>query len=172
MTVEEYKAAFRGLSQSQVREKARTDSVFRSETERIYVGALHNTLNKSCGDCWCDAYAVIMLTKTETIMKSAERKFALAAGALLRDVRQDCNARLCTHHNLTDELALYHLGTCPAYIKYFTLYPENWQQLASEYIAKLDGKAAESASSEAAEQSATESAKAAPKARKTAKTRS
>ena len=34
-------------------------------------------------------------------------------------------------HNITDELAVYHLRTNPKCIKYFSRYPENWQELVA-----------------------------------------
>ena len=54
------------------------------------------------------------------------------------------NTRLVTRLNLTDELAKYHLGTNPDYIKFFSKYPENWREESAAYVAKLDGKQPES----------------------------
>lgn len=49
---------------------------------------------------------------------------------MLVDVINGDNAKMATHHNLTDELALYHLRTNPKSIRLFSKYPENWQELA------------------------------------------
>ena len=139
MTVEEYKSRYKGLSQSEVRNMARTDADFRNATEKLYVNSFHSALNKNCGDCWCDAYALIFLTSNEKLNMQTSRQFDLKAGALLRDVRKDDNTKLCTHHNLTDELALYHLGTNPGYIKFFSKYPADWEEQSQAYIRNLLG---------------------------------
>lgn len=139
MTTEEYKSRYKGLSQSEVRKLARTDADFRDTTERIYVNSFHAALNKSCGDCFCDAYALIMLTSNDKLMEHSTRHFELRAGVLLRDVRKDDNSKLCTHHNLTDELALYHLGTNPGNIKFFSKYPADWEEQSQAYIRNLLG---------------------------------
>ena len=49
---------------------------------------------------------------------------------MLVDVINGDNAKMASHHNLTDELALYHLRTNPKCIRLFSKYPENWQELA------------------------------------------
>ena len=141
MSIEEYKSRYKGMSQSDVRKLARADSDFRDATERIYTASFHTALNKNCGDCWCDAYALIMLTANDKLMERSNRHYELRAGALLRDVRKDDNTKLCSHHNLTDELALYHLGTNPNCIKYFRKYPDDWKEQAEKYIRELDGVA-------------------------------
>ena len=134
MTFEEYKEKYRGMSSVAVRELIRSDASFRKTTEQHYTQIYHKKLNKSCGDCWFDAYVVLMNTNPEKAKAMKEKLFDLRAGAVLTDVVKRDPAKTCTHHNLTDELALYHLSTNPDYIKFFSVYPDNWADLVLEYI--------------------------------------
>lgn len=118
------------MSSTQVRELIRDDADFRRETERLYVGIFHQSLNKSCSNCWFDAFILLMRTDLNKLNAMKEKRFDLRAGAVLYDVVNHDPAKTVTHHNITDELALYHLRTNPDYIKFFNLYPENWQELA------------------------------------------
>lgn len=118
------------MSSTQVRELIRDDADFRRETERLYVGIFRQSLNKSCSSCWFDAFILLMRTDLNKLNAMKEKRFDLRAGAVLYDVVNHDPAKTVTHHNITDELALYHLRTNPDYIKFFNLYPENWQELA------------------------------------------
>lgn len=118
------------MSSTQVRELIRDDADFRRETERLYVGIFRQSLNKSCSNCWFDAFILLMRTDLNKLNAMKEKRFDLRAGAVLYDVVNHDPAKTVTHHNITDELALYHLRTNPDYIKFFNLYPENWQELA------------------------------------------
>lgn len=143
MTLEQYKSKYRGLSESEVNRLIRSDSDFRNATEALYVAYFRTPLNKKCGDCWKDAYILLLRRESSTIMEQT-RKYELVAGALLRDVRNmNDDSRLVTRRNLTDELAMYHLGTNPNCIRFFSKYPENWREESAAYVAKLDGKADE-----------------------------
>ena len=104
MSVEEYKSRYKGMSQSDVRKLARTDSDFRDATERIYTASFHTALNKNCGDCWCDAYALIMLTANDKLMERSNRHYELRAGALLRDVRKDDNTKLYSRSIISERI--------------------------------------------------------------------
>lgn len=142
MNLADYKSKYAGLSSADVTRLVASDSEFRAATEALYVAYFRSPLNKSCGDCWKDAY-VLLMRRTRNIEMEMERLFELKAGALLRDVRNlNDSSKLCTRLNMTDELALYHLGTNPNYIGLFAKYPDNWQKLANDYVAKLDGKKA------------------------------
>lgn len=118
------------MSSTQVRELIRDDADFRRETERLYVGIFRQSLNKSCSNCWFDAFILLMRTDLNKLNAMKEKRFDLRAGAVLYDVVNHDPAKTVTHHNITDELALYHLRTNPDYIKFFNLYPDNWQELA------------------------------------------
>ena len=118
------------LTRQELREKIKHEHAFRQELERLYVRATGLKLNKSCSDCWMDAYIVLMTIKQITTMQ--EKNFELKAGALLIDVVNHDNAKLCTRHNLTDELALYHLKTNPACRKKFSKLPDNIEELLAD----------------------------------------
>ena len=137
MTPKEYKERYGGLTNAQVRELIRTDAGFRSATEELYVATFRAQLNKSCSECWMDAYVLLMRTEITELMEKAKTQFELKAGALLIDVVAYDNAKMATRHNLTDELALYHLSTCPDYRRYFSKVPDNLDDLLADYKAKL-----------------------------------
>ena len=117
MNISDYKSRYSGLTQAQIRELASESSEFRVETE-------------------VDAYAVIIKSDPDKVERRAARKFDLKAGALLIDRVKGDNSKMCSMHNITDELAIYHLRTNPKCIKYFSRYPENWQELVSASTKK------------------------------------
>lgn len=158
MSLEDYKSRYGGRSESEVNSLVHSDSEFRDATEALYQAYFRMQLNKKCGDCWKDAYILLQTRKVSKDMEH-ERLFDLKAGALLRDVRNmNDSSRLVTRLNLTDDLALYHLGTNPDYIKFFSKYPENWRELATRHIAKLDAPAADAAEDPEAKKAAAEAA--------------
>lgn len=172
MTPQEYKSRYAGLSQQQVRELVRTDADFRRETEALYVSAFREQLNKSCSDCWLDAYVLLMKTDTKILNGKRDVQFELKAGALLQDMVAGDNAKMCTRHNLTDELALYHLATNPGCRRYFARVPDNLDELLAQYIAKraaqLASAAPESTEGPSDDKSIAPTEKAPEKAEKTA----
>lgn len=117
------------MSAAEVRSLISSSKEFRDETERLYVSIYHQKLNKSCGDCWLDAYILIMKGNPVKLRAMADKKFNLRAGAVLIDPYGDPDKTI-THHNVTDELALYHLRTHPDCAKYFSDLPKNWEVLA------------------------------------------
>lgn len=129
MTIEAYKEQYKGMSAAEVRSLISSSKEFRDETERLYVSIYHQKLNKSCGDCWMDAYILIMKENPEKLKAMASKRFNLRAGAVLTDPYGD-SEKTITHHNVTDELALYHLRTHPDCIKMFSEYPDDWEKLA------------------------------------------
>lgn len=133
MTINEYKKKYASLTSAQVRSLANESSEFRVETEMLYRRAYNASLNKSCGDCWIDAYAVLMKTDPVKFDALSGRSFDLRAGALLLDVVNGDNDKMCTRVNLTDELALYHLKTNPNCIDFFSRLPDNWKELVANY---------------------------------------
>lgn len=148
MTPSEYKERYAGLTLPQVRELVKTDAAFRKQTEDLYVSVFRAKLNKGCSDCWLDAYVLLIKTDISQIMEKQKTKFELRAGALLIDVVNHDNAKMASRHNITDELALYHLSTNPRYLKFFTRVPENLDELLAQYAAKqkADAEPAEAAS--------------------------
>ena len=69
-------------------------------------------------------------------------KYKLKSGAIvLRDVRNlNSNENMATRHNLTDELAKYHLYTNPSCVSKFATLPENWEEEVAEYGRLLDAE--------------------------------
>ena len=141
MTIDEYRQQYQGISSSEVRELISTDIDFRNNTERLYESIYHTKLNKSCGNCWFDAFILIMRTKPEKLKAMQEKQFDLRAGVVLVDPHGD-PAKTVTQRNLTDELALYHLRVNPSCIKWFCIYPKNWEQLAVQSGIEAEKKIA------------------------------
>jgi len=142
LTIDEYRAKYQGISSAKVRELISSDTDFRNETERLYESIYHTKLNKSCGNCWFDAFILIMRTKPEKLKAMQEKQFDLRAGVVLVDPHGD-PAKTVTQRNLTDELALYHLRVNPDAIKWFCIYPKNWEQLAVQSGIEAEKKAAQ-----------------------------
>lgn len=151
MNISDYKSKYKGMTPSQVRQLASESSDFRVETEMLYRRVSGSALNKNCSECWVDAYVVIVKSDPDKVEERAARKFDLKAGALLIDRKTGDNSKMCSMHNITDELALYHLRTNPKCIRFFSRYPENWQELAA-----ASGKKQKSRSGSKARQGAKE----------------
>lgn len=144
MTINEYKQKYASLTNAQVRSLAETSSEFRVETETLYKNMYNATLNKSCGDCWCDAYVTLMVIDPAKYDALSGRAFDLKAGALLLDVVGGDNSKMCTRKNLTDDLALYHLKTNPGCKDQFSRLPDNWEELVAAYTLPTKKKATRS----------------------------
>lgn len=136
LSIGDYKQKYGSLSNAKVHELAKIDSEFRSETEALYRQGYREELNKSCSECWVDAYVLLMKAAPEKFGKAKERAFELRAGALLLDINGGDSTKMCTRVNLTDELALFHLKADPRNIEYFSRYPDNWKELAAAYGTK------------------------------------
>ena len=129
-----------------MRRLVKSDAAFRQEVEALYVSTFHRPLNKRCSDCWLDAFMLLRRTPTDELMAIRNRQFELRYGALLIDVVDHDNSKMASVHNLTDELALYHLRTNPQCISKFTKYPANWKKLAARSGRKSAEAAAETPS--------------------------
>lgn len=125
-----FRSAHEGMSGSEVRARLREDRGFRQEIASLYEAVYHNKLNLSCGDCYLDAYAVLMRDNIKDMEEHSTRQFELLAGALLRDTVNGRKEMNTSHHNLTDERALYHLATNPSCITLFSVYPKDWRERA------------------------------------------
>ena len=110
-----------------------TDYDFRSTIESLGIAFLHRTVS-GCINCHCDAYHELMNLNIEKVMEQENSKFKLKAGALLRDVVNFDVSKNATQHNLTDELALYHLKTHPEYAALFEKLPKSWQKMAEKFV--------------------------------------
>lgn len=125
--LDRFMAEHAGLTFSQIRDLIRDNPEFKARLEALYKRVYHRRLNTGCTNCWIDAFVQLRRTNIETLKNMAKRQFELRAGALLIDVVNHDNAKMASHHNLTDELACYHLRTCPGYITKFSRYPEDWR---------------------------------------------
>ena len=146
MTIDEYRQQYQGIRSSEVRELISTDTDFSNNTERLYESIYHARLNKSCSNCWFDAYILIMRTNLEKLKAMQEKQFDLRAGVVLVDPHGD-PAKTVTQRNLTDELALYHLQSTRV-ASSPSIYPNNWEQLAVQ--SGIDEKKASSVPNERA----------------------
>lgn len=125
--LDRFMAEHAGQTFSQIRDLIRNNPEFKARLEALYKRVYHRRLNTGCTNCWIDAFVQLRRTNIETLKNMAKRQFELRAGALLIDVVNHDNAKMASHHNLTDELACYHLRTCPGYITKFSRYPEDWR---------------------------------------------
>lgn len=127
--LDRFMAEHAGLTFSQIRDLIRDNPEFKARLEALYKRVYHRRLNTGCTNCWIDAFVQLRRTNIETLKNMAKRQFELRAGALLIDVVNHDNAKMASHHNLTDELACYHLRTCPGHITKFSRYPKNWREV-------------------------------------------
>ena len=136
MTLEEFKSTYAGAPAREVLALIESNPEFRSNLEALYVETFHKALHRSCPNCWFDAYVLLMKTETQKIIIMKESQFELKAGALLIDLQGRDDSKTASHHNLTDELALYHLSRNPSYASLFSRLPEDWEKQAVEYGAR------------------------------------
>ncbi len=149
MTLEQYKEQYKGMSAAEVRGLIARSAEFRSETEKLYKSIYHNHLNKSCGDCWIDAYILIMKGNPEKLKAMQEKRYDLRAGAVLVDPKDP--TKTATTHNITDELAIHHLRIHPTCKRLFSVLPDNWEE---EVYGKQEDEAAANAGAPADESKA------------------
>lgn len=171
--LEQFRSEFSSHSSAQVRELIRTDAQFRQRLETLYEEVFHNKLNKGCSNCWLDAFVLLRSKSIKKLTTMAQRHFELKAGVVLRDVVNQDNAKLATHHNLTDELALYHLRTNPNCKSKFSRLPDDWEKrVAAATEADTSASAADTDNENTAEGiDASEALKKAKIAQKGAETR-
>lgn len=128
----QFRGTYSKLSPAEVREKFRNEPDFKTEIEDLYHGVFHEKVRRTCSNCWEDAFIMLMTKKVGQMVELSERKFELKAGAVLYDLPSGDNSKMVSRHNLTDELAVYHLRKDPSRIKFFSVYPENWQEIIKE----------------------------------------
>lgn len=132
----QFRSAYSKLSPAEVREKLRNEPDFKTEIEDLYQDVFHEKVRRTCSNCWEDAFYMLLTRKVEQMVALSQRQFELKAGALLLDLPKGDNDKMATRHNLTDELAIYHLSKDPSKIKYFSRYPENWQEIVAKSFSK------------------------------------
>lgn len=131
-TILQFRTEYAGYTSTAIRTLIKESAEFRTRLESLYYEAFHKRMNQKCTSCWLDAFVVLMRYDINKIASMASRQFELKAGALLIDVVKGDNDLMASHHNLTDELALYHLRTNPKCIRLFAKYPDNWEALANK----------------------------------------
>lgn len=148
MTLDEYTAEYGGMKAAEVRSLIASSPAFRAETERIYYSIYRKRLNRSCGDCWLDAYILIMRGDRERQKKMMNKRYDLRAGVVLVDPHGD-RAKMITTHNITDELAVYHLRTHPSCVRLFSVLPDNWEEEVAASAQKEEKEEKEDTAKEA-----------------------
>lgn len=106
---------------------------------KLYARLYNKKLNKGCSNCHIDAYIelMIMLKKesTENIIKMSERKFIMNKTSIIDTSMFKKQPRgMFSHANMTDEIAVGLLKISQGYIKFFTQFPKNWQELLKDEI--------------------------------------
>lgn len=93
-------------------------------------------IKKNCNDCYERAYIYIVKNKinfinqlNQTKMGKSNSKFVLRGRRLAMHGVSD----IITSANCTDEKCLAILKKNPAAIKFFSVYPENWRELAESF---------------------------------------
>ncbi len=96
---------------------------------------------KGCDSCWMDAMIQIASLDTVKLMKILECEFAMQAGIVIYDckAKEPDSAKIMSHQNVTNELAIYHLAMNPGIEKYFYRLPEDWQERVDRKRLELNG---------------------------------
>ena len=104
------------------------DAGLRNEVNSLSRHFLHRSVS-GCSNCFFDAYIELINLKN---MK--EKKFQVKRGAVLYDpVNQDAS-KILTAANCTDELALHHLKNNPNSRKYFSVLPDDVDELIEKFV--------------------------------------
>lgn len=127
MTIIEFQEQYRHLTHAELSAALRESVEFRQTIAALYQRCYKQPVQGGCINCWADAFILLMRIKPETFDAMENRLFDLKAGALLT-----CSdsTKSCSRHNITDELALFHLRNNPKCIRLFSRYPDNWEELA------------------------------------------
>jgi hypothetical protein len=96
---------------------------------------LFNRAVKGCDSCYMDAINEICSISKSKIMELSKNEYALRAGALLHDKDGDAK-KMASNHNITNELAEYHLRTNPGCEVYFTKLPDDWKVRCGREVKK------------------------------------
>jgi hypothetical protein len=86
-----------------------------------------------CGNCYIDALIEIRI-KLRKIAMQQQSKYELIKGVVLDAVDGDAH-KLLVSSNVTDDLALYHICTNPANLRYFSKVPKTFITDATAYAA-------------------------------------
>lgn len=135
MTVEEALSKLKelgGQSSYSSSDKSAIASLYQEVLDKTFV-------RTSCGDCYHDA-VIEMYSYIRKYGKMKEKSnYALKNGVLLQ--MGFGSHEMYTNANLTDEVAERYLANNPENIKYFSKYPEDWQErveLVANPVPKMD----------------------------------
>ena len=95
----------------------RNDNVLRGEIDFLAEKFLNKKI-AGCINCYTDAYFELLTLDKKMAIEKQKCVFRLRAGALIKDVNGD-RSKMMSNHNITNELALYHLRTNPHCRRFF-----------------------------------------------------
>ena len=115
---------------NELRDALKNDNQLKHEVEVLAKHFLGRSVS-GCGNCFEDAYWELI-----NIKNMEEKKFKVKAGAVLYDPVNKAVDKILTAANCTDELALYHLKHNPNCKKYFSVLPEDVDELVENFEGK------------------------------------
>lgn len=108
------------------------DKSLKNEIQALSKAFLNRSVS-GCGNCYMDAYIQLINYSMEKAINKENSQFSLPHGRLIHDVvNRDVSLNM-TQHNISDDLALYHLKTNPNAIAYFDKKPKDWEKQAEEF---------------------------------------
>jgi hypothetical protein len=105
------------------------DNTLVTDIFKTYRKIFNKEWNVTCRSCYFDCYAALYeltLTNNKTLENMEKLLYYLPKGRLLLDIKEP--SKNCTNKNITNELAEWHLKRDPAKIKWFSKFPEDWQE--------------------------------------------
>ena len=100
-----------------------------------------NSAITGCGNCLVDYTARILAIDPNSDVANKEIcLFSLFAGALLQDTENYDSSKNVSNWNLTNENAIWHLKQDKKKIRFFSKYPENWEDLLVDNSQKEQEK--------------------------------
>lgn len=110
----------------------RNDKALRAEIEFLAFALLDRKV-QGCLNCYTDAYFELINFDEKMAMEKTTCIFHLKHGVLLKDINGD-KAKMMSNHNISNELALYHLQTNPNCKRFFDR-PSNIDAVIEEMTA-------------------------------------
>jgi hypothetical protein len=116
----------RYLNYGELSEALKKDDTLRKEVHALGKHFLGRIIS-GCSNCLFDAYIQLINFK---VME--EKKFQVKRGVILYDPISQDAGKILTAANCTDELALYHLKNNPDARRYFSVLPDDVDELLSK----------------------------------------
>lgn len=95
----------------------RNDKALRAEIEYLAFVLLERRV-QGCTNCYTDAYFELLNFDEKMAIEKNKCVFHLRNGVLLKDVNGD-KSKMMSNHNISNELAVYHLTTNPNCKRFF-----------------------------------------------------